>query len=246
MVHELLPYSLTWDEVDPQRHPFDAVRAAEVVAGLGPASRVPSRPAGPAADSTVIAWSHQAGQAWVEEMTRALAERYGRWALGWRWALDEGGLGGGPVGSWCCPRDSITTPAETLTRVVASLVEWRDWLEDLAERFERFPLDIGGPEEDRRLVWERGAAHLVTVVVDRTGAGDAWYGHCRLVLTWFLTRWDVPRHRAAQLVDEAIDGRFESWIEPSRVAVADVAERLAESLTESLSESLSEPLADEA
>ncbi|MFD0538950.1 Fic family protein [Actinomadura luteofluorescens] len=51
-------------------------------------------------------------------MSHALAERYGRWAVGWRWAHDEGDFDGGPVGSWCCPRDSVTTPEETLTRVV--------------------------------------------------------------------------------------------------------------------------------
>jgi hypothetical protein len=231
VVYELAPWSLKWDEVDPRRFTFDAVQAAAAISGLGPAASVPVRPAGSAADRVVIDWSNAAGRAWAEEMTRALVGRYGRWTLGWRWAHDEGDIGGGPVGAWCCPRDSITTPEETLARVAAALVEWRGWLEDLAERFERFPLGDDRSEQERRLTWEQGAAHLVTVVVDRTGAGDAWYGHCQQVLTWFLTRWGVSEDRAEHLVDEAIGGRFQSWIEPSLVTVGDVAERLAESLS---------------
>ncbi|MFJ9753262.1 cell filamentation protein Fic, partial [Streptomyces chartreusis] len=107
-------------------------------------------------------------------MTEALVDHYGRWVLGWRWARDEGDIGGGPIGSWCCPRDSITSPEETLARVMAALCEWRAWLEALAEHFDRFRLD-DVPVEDRRGVWESAAVDLVTFVVDRTSSGDAWY-----------------------------------------------------------------------
>jgi hypothetical protein len=63
-----------------------------------------------------------------------MVERWGRWVVGWRWALDEGDFGGGPIHAWCCPRDSITSAEETLARVGAALIEWRGWLEELAER----------------------------------------------------------------------------------------------------------------
>ena len=178
-------------------------------------------------------WDPREGNAWADEMTRALVKRYGRWTLGWRWAGGEGDIGGGPVRpvrAWCCVRHSIGTPQETLTRVTAGLIEWRTWLEDLAERFARFPLGAGSDEEQRR-TWEQGAAHLVTAVVERTEASDAWYVHCRQVLLWFLTHWDVPQDRAEHLVDEAIGGRFESWFEPSPDVVENVAERLADSLS---------------
>lgn len=62
-------------------------------------------------------------------MAAALAEHYGRWTVGRRWAHDEGDFDGGPVGNWCCPSHSITTPEETLARVTATLCEWRAWLE---------------------------------------------------------------------------------------------------------------------
>ena len=161
------PWLLTWDEVDPRRHPFDADGAAEVVAELG--GTVPARPA-PA-------------QPWVNDLTERLAGRYGQWALGWRWAHDEGEIGGGPVWAWCCATHSVTTPEQTLARVTAALLEWRRWLEELAGAFDRHTLD------GDRLAWEQGVARLVTMVVDRTRAGDAWYEHCLQVLQWFLARW---------------------------------------------------------
>ncbi|MFC5910227.1 Fic family protein [Streptacidiphilus monticola] len=152
-------------------------------------------------------------------------ERYGRWTVGWHWRHADGG----PVGNWCCPRDSITTPQETLTRVVAALCEWRAWLEALAGGFERYPLDLAAVE-DQRILWERAARNLIWQVADRTCCDGGWYGHCRQVLTWFLSRWGVPRDAARELVDQAIGGRFHSWTGPDTVLVEDVAERLALSL----------------
>jgi hypothetical protein len=229
VVHELAPWVLSWEEVDPRLHPFDARSAPGVVARLGPATDVPVRPSGAGDYSEVIAWAHEAGRPWTEAMTRALVDRYGRWVLGWRWVLDEGDIGGGPVGSWCCPNHSITTPEESLGRVTAALIEWREWLEDLAKRFDRFPLDAL-PAEDRHLAWQRATVHLVTHVVDRTAAGDAWYGHCELILTWFLTRWGVPPESARELVKEAVGGQFGSWVEPAHTVVEEAAARLAASL----------------
>lgn len=225
----LLPFDLTWAEADPRLHPFDSADALEAVLSLAPASRVPTRPVGHAADHAVISWSHNEGADWADDMTRALVERFGRWTTGWRWAHDEGDLGGGPVGSWCCTRDSMTTPEETLTRVTDALCEWREWLEILAERFDRHRLDTVRPE-DRPWAWERAATHLINHCVDRTGGGDAWYSHCSQVLTWFLTRWGVDEQTARARVAHAIDGRFESWIGPDQRLVTDVAERLAASL----------------
>ncbi|MEU6019697.1 hypothetical protein ABZ826_38855 [Streptomyces sp. NPDC047515] len=106
---------------------------------------------------------------------------------------------------------------------------WREWLDDLAERFDRYTLgDL--PPEDRQDTWEGATAHPVTHAMDRTTAGDAWYEHCRQVLTWLLTRGDVAPSRAEELVAEAVGGRFESRMKPEQTAVRHVAERLAASL----------------
>ncbi|OIV36840.1 cell filamentation protein Fic [Mangrovactinospora gilvigrisea] len=218
MFLDFAPWPLSWDEVDPARHPFDAASAAETVRGLGPARRV-----------TRSAEICDAGALWADAMSHALVERYGRWAAGWRWSHDEGDFDGGPVGGWCCPRHSITGPKETLDRVAAALCEWRAWLESLAGWFERYPLEPSAVEE-QRILWERAARNLILQVVDRTGCGSGWHRHCRQVLTWFLARWGVPDEPAEALVEEAVGGRFGSWTGPGPVLVDDVAERLARSL----------------
>ncbi|MER8057995.1 MULTISPECIES: Fic family protein [unclassified Streptomyces] len=225
----LSPRLLDWSDVDPARYPFDMASASRVVRSLGPALRVPVRPDVPAGDPAMHAWSWEEGRPWADAMAHALAEHYGPWTAGWRWAHDEGDYDGGPVGSWCCPRDSITTPQETLDRVVAALCEWREWLESLARWFEPYPLDLAGVE-DQRILWQRAARNLIRHVTDRTGCGSGWYGHCEQVLGWFLSRWGVAPEVADELVEEAIGGRFESWTGPDPVLVEDVADRLAGSL----------------
>ena len=225
----LWPFDLTWDEVDPARHPFDDTTAARVVRSLGPARRVPSPPDARPGDPVISAWNRGEGDLWASAVSAALTERYGRWAVGWRWAHDEGDFDGGPVGSWCCPRHSITTPEETLDRVAAALCEWRAWLESLAGWFETYPLDPADIE-DQRILWERTARNLILHVVDRTGCGSGWYGHCRQVLVWFLDRWGVAPDRAKDLVDDAVGGRFRSWTGPGIVLVDDIAERLAQAV----------------
>ncbi|NIL50486.1 Fic family protein [Streptomyces sp. 2BBP-J2] len=229
MIVELSPRFLTWDDVDPARHFFSSASAPQVVRSLGPALRVPSRPDIPFGDPAMSAWSWGEGEPWANAMSHALAEYYGRWSVGWRWAHDEGDFDGGPVGYWCCPRDSITTPQETLARVVAALCEWREWLASLARWFDAYPLDLTAVE-DQRILWERAARNLILQVTDRTGCGSGWHGHCRQVLTWFLSRWRVAPDLAQELVDEAVGGRLASWTDPAPVVVEDVAERLARSL----------------
>ncbi|WOX14434.1 Fic family protein [Streptomyces sp. N50] len=229
MHRELNPRDLDWDEVDPARHPFDPDSAAEVVRSLGPARRIPTRPDVGHGDPVLGDWSSHVATPWAEAMSYALAEHYGDWAVGWRWAHDEGDFDGGPVGSWSRARYSLTTSEETLDRVVSGLCEWRGWLERLADLFEAYPLDLTDVA-DQRILWECAARNLILQVVDRTGAGSAWYGHCCQVLTWFLSRRHVDPDVARELVDEAIDGRFKSWTGPDRVLLDDVAERLALSL----------------
>ncbi|MFD3607143.1 cell filamentation protein Fic [Streptomyces atroolivaceus] len=229
MIVELAPGFLSWDEVDPARQAFDGTSAARLVRSLGPARRVPIRPDIPFGDPAMSAWSRGEAGSWADAMSCALVRHCGRWVVGWRWSHDEGDFDGGPVGSWCCPRDSITTPEETLARVVEALCEWRGWLEYLARWFEAYPLDLNDIE-GQRILWERAARNLILQVVDRTGCGSGWHGHCSQVLTWFLSRWGVAPDVARNLVDEAIDGRFHSWTGPDTVLVDDVAEQLVLSL----------------
>ncbi|MFJ7073457.1 cell filamentation protein Fic [Streptomyces sp. NPDC098781] len=229
MIVEVSPRFLTWDDVDPAQHPFDSASVAEVVRSLRPARSVPLRPDIPFGDPAMSAWSWDVAGPWADAMSHALAERYGSWTVGWRWGHDEGDFDGGPVGHWCCPRDSVTTGQETLDRVVAALREWREWLESLARWFDTHPLDLA-ELDDQRILWERVARNLIFHVTDRTGCGSGWYGHCHQVLGWFLSRWGVDPDTAEDLVHQAIGGRFKSWTGPDPVLIEDVAEKLALSL----------------
>ncbi|CAM5634124.1 Fic family protein [Streptomyces californicus] len=137
---------------DPALHPLDEAALADTVRSLGPARCVPTRPDIPFADPAMSEWSHGEARSWADAMSYALVDRYGPWTLGWRWAHDEGDFDGGPVGHWCCPRDSVTTPDETLDRVEAALREWREWLEFLARCFDTYPLELADVDE-QRILW---------------------------------------------------------------------------------------------
>ncbi|MEW1893494.1 hypothetical protein [Streptomyces sp. NPDC085659] len=217
--HELAPARLPWSAVDPDRIAFawDEAEAAEITAVI--ASMVPPDDAG---------WKEK--HRFTIEVTVLLAARFGRWACGWHWAVGEGG-GGGVVTHWCCTSHSIGGPAATAARVVASLLEWRDWLEELAGRFEQLAPPNGANAEDRSWHLERAATRLVTVVMDRTGAECGWYGLCHTVLTWFLSSTGVGTQDAKDAVDTAIGGRFKSWTAPSRTLIDTVGEDLAVDLT---------------
>ncbi|MEU7576665.1 hypothetical protein AB0B50_03555 [Streptomyces sp. NPDC041068] len=58
-----------------------------------------------------------------------------------------------------------------LPRVVTALREWRGRPETLAGRFEAYPLELAGIE-DQQTLWERSARNLILQVTDRTGRGS--------------------------------------------------------------------------
>ncbi|MEV4134200.1 hypothetical protein AB0J72_18765 [Dactylosporangium sp. NPDC049742] len=205
------PWQLIWADTDVQDRPFDpgTVRAVvdDLVAAIG----------FPGAD-------RQLRNLWLDSVSSGLAARYGRWAVGWRWSVGEGDLDGGPVGSWCCVRHSVTTPEATVAAISAALIEWRAWLDDLAERFDRFLPHLGDDIDG----WERAVAHLVTAVGDRTQYESGWYGCCTTVLWWFLEAAGIESARRTELIEHAVGGRFRSWVEPKRAVVLSVAEDLAQ------------------
>ncbi len=133
--HPRLPHprELSWAEVDPARRRFDPETVPAVLAGVPSTAAVPA----PHADRRLI-------DLWLETVTSALIEQYGTWVVGWRWSIGEGDFDGGVVSAWCCATDSITTPDATRAAIAASVVEWHDWLVDLAERFGRLPAERAG------------------------------------------------------------------------------------------------------
>ncbi|MET8401800.1 hypothetical protein [Streptomyces sp900116325] len=216
---ELLPGRLPWSAADPDRNAsaWDDEEETRLSALL--TSMAPAASAGP-----------EEKYRFTREVTALLAARYGRWTCGWHWAVGEGGCGG-VVTAWCCDRCSVDEPKATAVRVVTSLLQWRDWLEELAERFEQLAPPAGVSAEDRSWHLERATIRLVTLVVDRTDADAGWYRLCYQVLTWFLTSTGLEPQQARQAVEAAIGGRFESWSAPARTAIDAVGENLAVGLT---------------
>jgi len=211
--NQLLPHDLTWSDVDPKLHPFDPSPAYSIAL-----SRMPEKK--PISDQEM--W--QIENDWEDSITRGLVEHYGRWATGWRWSTDEGSIGGGPVREWCCPRHSWTSSIETAKRVQSALVDWRNWIEQLSGRFAELAPNAEVNQTD---AFKIAVVVLVTDVVKRTAAGDAWYLHCQQVLGWYLELHAVSSERAAELIRDAIGGRFESWIAPEGDTVRDVAKKVA-------------------
>ncbi|MER5890010.1 hypothetical protein ABT160_39810 [Streptomyces sp. NPDC001941] len=214
---ELWAHTLTWADVDPARHRFEmdddtAEQLQSLVVPLLPDADVAREDGGRSLDG----------------VTEFLVGRYGRWACGWNWSVGEGDVDGGVVEVWCCASDSVTTPDATAPLVVEALREWRGWLEDLSERFAALaPSESPAVSSADGWPWERACARLVTVVADRTQAESGWYGHCMQVLRWFLAYNGVDEGQAGRIVEDAVGGRFGSWIAPGGPVVDAVSVRFA-------------------
>ncbi|WP_254646601.1 hypothetical protein [Streptomyces sp. GbtcB6] len=209
-----------WDELDPARNPFawdedEDARLRSLV-----------REWVPPVLSGMAGWWQ--GERWCERQVEAIIwERYGSWAWGWNWCHRYGG----PIGSWVSGPSSVTTPDETAARVVAALLEWREWLERTAQRFAELAPPPDASPEDRSWHLERACVRLVTYALDFSGAEGGWYGQASMLLGWFLTTTGMDQAEARQAVDSAIGGRFKSWITPEQTLIDAVGDDLAVDLT---------------
>ncbi|MFJ9419444.1 hypothetical protein ACIRPT_35590 [Streptomyces sp. NPDC101227] len=210
---------LHWDNLDPARHPFtwdedEEARLCALVREWVP----------PVLSGMAGSWE---GEYWCARQVDAIIrERYGNWAQGWNWCYRYGGV----IGSWVTGPSSVTTPDETAARAVAALLEWREWLERLAQRFVELAPPPEASPEDRSWHLERATVRLVTLALD-SGAEGGWHGQAGLVLRWFLTTTGMNQDDAGQAVETAIGGRFESWVTPGRTLIESVGEDLAVALT---------------
>ncbi|MEU1513243.1 hypothetical protein ABZ490_13955 [Streptomyces sp. NPDC005811] len=208
-----------WDELDPARHPFAWDEDEEARLRLLVREWVP-----PVLSGMAGWW---AGERWCESQVEAIIrERYGTWAWGWNWCYRHGG----PIGSWTDGPSSVTSPEETATRAVAALLEWREWLERTARRFAELAPPADASPEDRSWHLERACVRLVTYALD-SGAEGGWYGQASMVLAWFLTTTGMDRAAAGRAVQNAIGGRFRSWVTPEPALIESVGEDLAVALT---------------
>lgn len=208
-----------WEGLDPDRHPFtwdddEEARLRALVREWVPPVLSGMR-------------GHWEGEYWCASQVDAIIrERYGNWAQGWNWCYRYGG----PIGSWVTEASSVTTPDETAASVVAALLEWREWLERMAQRFAELAPPPEASPEDRSWHLERACVRLVTLALD-SGAEGGWHGQAARVLRWFLTTTGMGQAEAEQAVESAIGGRFKSWVAPGRTLIESVGEDLAVGLT---------------
>lgn len=197
MTHDGRPLLATWADVDPARYPFDP--------GVVRAMALPA----PGADALV----------WVDAVGVVLAERFGPWAYSWYWTPGESERLG-----WITSR--VPAPAEVPAFVAGTLLVWRRWLENLAERFDQ--ARAGGLADVA--AWEVAVVHILRTVVAQVVDDDGWQGWSRRVLQWFLTAEAVPVAQAEALANDAVDERFDHWVTPTAAVLGEVAERLAGAL----------------
>jgi hypothetical protein len=202
-------WELTWDDVDPHVHRFDPSLSYDLILPHVPREKPKTYEL-------------------LDEITAALVARHGRWAVGWRAQRKSGGAPGG----WCCVDHSFSTPDQVAKKIGIELADWRRWLEQLARQFAALaPPAPPESDQERARAFEAAAALLVAEVVEETSTDEAWYGHCELVLSWYLQRLGVAPEKATLLVEEAIGGRFKSWTQPTDETVRQVASDFARKST---------------
>ncbi|WP_338672259.1 hypothetical protein V1460_04440 [Streptomyces sp. SCSIO 30461] len=69
-------------------------------------------------------------------------------------------------------------------------------------------------------------------VADRAQAESGWYGHYMQVLRWFLAYNGIDEGQAREIVENAVGGRFGSWIAPDVPVVDAVSSRFASGMGE--------------
>jgi hypothetical protein len=205
---------MTWRDVDPTTHPFDADQAFDVVReAVAAPSPDTGRPQG-----------LRSGNA----LARSLAEHYGTWASGWLWAMDESPDSGAVIRELPVGGTGADGLDQQTRRYTSALLQWRAWLEELAATFAQFAPRTEADEKEVQAVRERAVAPLVTLVVERTGAGETWRGACAQVLTWYLESTGMSPDAAEDLADEVVDAEFDSWVAPDQEAVGRAQEAIGE------------------
>jgi hypothetical protein len=202
----MLLFALAWEDLDPARISFDPSRARAVVSSILALALLD-----PKSKELKPGWS---ALALADALDQALVEALGGWVDGFRWTVSGGG---GPVGAFCCAQHSILKkedagPGDTAERVVAAVVEWREFLEEMARTFESLREGSRGSSLERNV--EVAGARLLPVVLARTRANEGWYGTFSKLLVWYLEFRGLDRKVVEPLIGKLTSGKFESWIEP--------------------------------
>jgi hypothetical protein len=193
---------LRWADVNPAERSFDPAPARALMEAIVSRDQRVER------------------EALEDSLDRALIAQYGAWAAGWRWAASEPG-GGGPVRSWCCAAHSLVHQDDadamaSVDRAVAALSEWRSFLSELSTSFAALRAATSGMDVEAAA--ERAAGQLLPLVLERTGAEDAWYSTFAVVLSWYLESTGLATEEFSEALDSVVSGHFGSWIAPDAEA----------------------------
>lgn len=222
-------FSLHWRDIDPATHPCD----------LGPIREIAERHVQKLAESLPKCRDpHLADQQQTvceHEITIEFVKRYGLWIAGWTWSCSEPG-GGGPVKSWCCPRDSLLPKNDsieaTVDRIVSAVSEWRAFLEEIAraqEQLQSQTIDLL-PETAIEII----ATYYLPIVIEKSQCNDAWYNLHDKVLTWHFEALGHDDLRIRQAIAKARSGKFESWVQPEPSVAKAVLDQLKIGMAEAL------------
>ncbi|WP_075733975.1 hypothetical protein [Streptomyces acidiscabies] len=185
-----------WQDVDPARHPFDPDTALPGV------REVVSSSAGSECSVAL-----------------GLGERFGRWAYRALDAVDEHRHSGALIRELPAHSDD---PEQLARRYTSVLLQWRTWLEDLAAAFAALAPAPDADADEIRKARARAVAPLVTLVVERTDAGELWLPACEDAIAWYLETTGMPAIEAEELADTLVDSEFRSWVSPDAEAVGRV------------------------
>lgn len=222
-------WDLGWADVDPGAHPLTAGQKDAL------RDRLQRQMFALKAEDTGQGDWRQRG---LERIDGAIIEICGRWALGWQFTVGEGSCGG-VVRAWCCAGHSFFPQGykkdlvgTVVAKIMRALDEWRAYLDVLEALFaaRQVPADA----VDRELVVMETCGHLLTLVVERTGCEDAWYGHAQQVMAWYFESLGLPSKKARRASHTVLSGRFESWCTPSEEVQAACAAELAAAVVDRL------------
>ncbi|MBT3221168.1 MAG: hypothetical protein HN348_18965 [Proteobacteria bacterium] len=161
----------------------------------------------------------------LSQVTRCLIERHGPWAEGWRFSVGEGDGCGGVVRAWCSPEHSWTSdPSQFADCVLASLREWRSYLEALAALYDEARHGFG-PETKTGDFCEI-TTRIVAFVAKQTSCDDGWCDYAEQAMVWLAESLGQEPTLASQTASEALSGRFESGVTPSDEAISAVGNEL--------------------
>lgn len=157
---------------------------------------------------------------WSEDsVAEGLGLRFGDWAYWAVSAVDDNRDSGAVIRELPARSNDLEQVARRYTSV---LLQWRSWLEELAAVFASLAPPPDADEDEIRRTRARAVAPLVTLVVERTGAGETWQAPCADAIAWYLESTGMPADEAAELADESVDSEFQSWISPDAEAVSRV------------------------